>query len=124
MEAQALRGRVISGDGLRQAVATRRWREPQARAVLAELETSGLDVLDFCRRHGLDHQRIGYWQRRLGNAGGGGTNELLVPVKVVGSRPVVDDDAIEIVVRGERTIRVRSGFDGDALRRVLEVLEC
>ena len=124
MEAQALRGRAISGDGFRQAVATRRWRESQARVVLAELEASGLGVLDFCRRYGLDHQRIGFWQRRLGRVGDGGRSEFLVPVKVVGSRPVGDDEAIEIVVRGERSIRVRPGFDGDALRRILEVLEC
>lgn len=92
--------------------------------MLAALEASGLGVVDFCRRHGIDHQRIGYWQRRLGGGGGARTSGLLVPVRVVGSSPAIDDEPIEIAVRGERTIRVRSGFDEATLRRVLEVLEC
>lgn len=92
--------------------------------MLAALDASGLEVLDFCRRHGLDHQRIGYWQRRLGGGGGARTNGLLVPVRVVGASPVIDEEPLEIVVRGERTIRVRSGFDEETLRRVLEVLGC
>lgn len=121
MGAQGSRGHSLSGSEVRRAVAARRWREAEARTVLAELEASGLEVLDFCRRHGLDPQRIAYWQRRLG--GGAGTKGLLVPVRVVGS-PVIDDEPIEIVVRGERTIRVRSGFDDETLRRVLEVLGC
>ena len=120
-----LRGHAISGGSdFRRAMASRRWREPQARAVLAELEASRLEVLDFCRRYELDHQRIGFWQRRLGGVGDGGKSGLLVPVRVVGSSPVIDDEPIEIMVRGERTIRVRSGFDGETLRRVFEVLGC
>lgn len=122
MGALALRGHSISGSEVRRAVASRRWREAQARTVLAELDASGLEVVDFCRRHGIDHQRIGYWQRRLG--GGAGTNGLLVPVRVVGSSPGIDEEPIEIVVRGGRTIRVRSGFDEETLRQVLEVLGC
>ena len=37
--------------------------------------------------------------------------------------PAVSAQAIEIVVDARRVVRVGSRFDGDALRRVLEVLE-
>jgi hypothetical protein len=33
------------------------------------------------------------------------------------------DDRIELVLRGERTIRVPHGFDGEDLRRVLALVE-
>ncbi len=124
MGANTMRGDFRAGSGIRRVVTSRSWREAEARAVLAELEASGLSVLAFCRRYGVGRQRIGYWRGRLATGEQAGTKPLLVPVRVVGTSAVAECEAIEIVVRGERTVRVRGGFDREVLRRVLEVLEC
>lgn len=115
---------MTAGSGTRRVVASRNWSEAEAQAVLAELEDSGLGVLAFCRRAGIGRERLRYWKRRLSGGKSPSTKSLLVPVRVIGTRSTVDSQAIEIEVRGERTIRVGAGFDRELLLQVLEVLEC
>ena len=69
-------------------------------------------------------QRIRYWQGRLAGGEGARRRPAFLPVRVLEMAASTSAEAIEIVVRGERTVRVRPGFDGELLRRVLEVLEC
>ena len=92
--------------------------------VLGELEATGLSVGAFCRRYGLCRQRLDYWKRRLAVVARPDTKSMLVPVRVVERPPPTESQPIEIEVRGERTVRVRAGFDRDVLRQVLEVLAC
>ena len=118
-------GRGSRSDGsVRRAVESRYWREQDARAVLDELGASGLGMQVFCRRYGVGRQRVRYWQRRLAASEGVTEAPVFLPVRVVTPRLAVADEAIEVVVRGERTVRVRPGFDRALLLRVLEVLEC
>jgi hypothetical protein len=105
-------------------VESRYWREQDARAVLDEFGASGLGVQAFCRRYGVSEQRVRYWQRRLAASADVTAAPVFLPVRIVTPRIAVADEPIEIVVRGERTVRVRAGFDQGLLRRVLEVLEC
>lgn len=113
-----------SADGVWRAVKSRYWRERDARAVLGELGASGLGLRAFCRRYGLGRERVRYWQRRLAASAGVSEAPVFLPVQVVTPRIAVAAEPIEIVVRGERTVRVRAGFDRELLCRVLEVLEC
>ena len=118
-------GRGSRSDGsVGRAVESHYWREQDARAVLDELGASGLSLQAFCRRYGVGRERVRYWQRRLRARAGVTDAPVFLPVRVVTPRIAVADEPIEIVVRGERTVRVRPGFDRELLRRVLEVLEC
>ena len=43
----------------------RRWKEAEARAVLAALAASGSSLTEFARVEGLEPERLRRWQRRL-----------------------------------------------------------
>lgn len=43
----------------------RRWKETEARAVLAALAASGASLTEFARVEGLEPQRLRRWQERL-----------------------------------------------------------
>jgi len=105
-------------------VDSRYWREEDARAVLDELGASGLGLRAFCRRYGVGRERVRYWQRRLAARAGVTDAPVFLPVRVVTPRIAGAAEPIEIVVRGERAVRVRAGFDRELLLQVLEVLEC
>ena len=47
---------------------SRRWSPDAARTVLEALEQSGLPVIRFAARHGVDAKRLYRWQRRLAGA--------------------------------------------------------
>ena len=47
---------------------SRRWSPDAARAVLEALEQSGLPVIRFAARHGVDAKRLYRWRRRLTGA--------------------------------------------------------
>lgn len=106
----------------------RYWREADARAVLAELEASGLSMAAFCRKHGLKSKRVSRWRNMLG-AGvakrvAQPTMEL-VPVRVVqrGDCGVGGVSEVEVVLRNGRRLAVGRGFDQDLLAEVAEVVE-
>jgi transposase-like protein len=105
-------------------VDSRYWRAEDARAVLAALEASGLGVGAFCRRYGVGRQRVRYWRRQLAGGQPAAGRPVFLPVRVLETTAGAAAEPIEVVVRGERTVRVRPGFDRELLRRVLEVLEC
>jgi transposase-like protein len=111
-----------------QAIASPYWREEDARAVLARLETSGEQMAGFARRHGIGLQRLRWWRSRLSGSEKG-TASLsvpgLVPVRVVDrapANPAQTSAAIEIVV-GRRTVRVTGEFATDLLLQVIRTLE-
>jgi transposase-like protein len=48
------------------ALAERKWSAEEARFVLRAQERSGLSVHAFAREHGLSHERLYRWVRKLG----------------------------------------------------------
>lgn len=105
-----------------------RWTAAKAKAMLAAARQSGLTLYGFATREGLDPQRLYWWRRRLREAVA--ARELTfeeVPREVKRASVVRGDlpdvERFEIVVRGGRVVRVGATFDGDALRRLLAVLE-
>lgn len=95
-------------------VARRRWSAEEARAVLKRLVASGLTVREFAARNGLETQRLYRWRAQLRFADPApGFIEIKSPVGA----------AIEVVLRSGHVVRVRDGFDAEALRRVVAALD-
>lgn len=94
--------------------ARRRWNAREARAILKQLDASGLPVREFAERHGLDAQRLYRWRAQLASAG---APPAFVEIKSSASA------AIEVVLRSGHVIRVGDGFGEDAFRRVVAVLD-
>ncbi len=105
---------------LRSTVRKRRWTSADARAVLASREQSGLTLAAFARRHGLSPHRLYEWHRRRDVA----VTPRFLPVKLTG-RPIEVPAAafIEIVLAGDRRVRLHGAVDMAALAQVIEVLE-
>jgi len=110
-----------------------------------------LSVAEYCRREGLQYNSFRRWRlafrdagedfapaeyggsgggvpaRGTGATGGSGQDELGVAlfaeVAVGPASPVVEASAIELVLAGERRIRVGAGFDEETLRRLVAALE-
>ena len=105
----------------------RSWPEALKREIVAASFEPGASVSVVARRYEVNANQVFSWRKlcRDGLLGAGGP--ALVPVTVaeaaagVTSTPEVAD-TIEIEVPGGYRVRVGSGVDGKALRRVLDAL--
>jgi hypothetical protein len=95
--------------------------ERQWRRRLKEWERSGLSGRDFCRRYALSEPSFYSWRREIGRRdreqAAAEQQPAFVPVAVVAAEP------LEVVVRGDRVVRVGRGFDAAHLRAVVTALE-
>jgi len=89
--------------------------------VLDVQRRSGLSVRAFAHRRRLPVERLYDWRRRLGTEVV--PRFLPVTLKTVTRLPVGESAGVEIVLRGGRTVRVRSDVDDRLLARVVAVLE-
>ena len=94
----------------------RPWTEAEGRDAIAAWRASGEGVTRFARRHGFGAERLRWWKVRF--EAETATDLSLVPVHVVAGG---HEAGFEVVV-GAHVVRVPPGFDGAALRRLLEVL--
>ena len=93
-------------------------------AALDAQVASGLSVAAYAERIGVSVPTLYQWRRRLGSPTHGterGPELIEVSLTGAGSRRV--DGLVVRVCDGRRSIEVPRGFDGDDLRRVIEVLE-
>jgi hypothetical protein len=94
------------------------------RLILAQA-VSGLSHEEFCRREGISVHAFRFWKYRRRRlpvspaAPPAPPAPRLVPVRLVGAA----EGAIEVLLAGGRSVRVRAGFDEGTLRRVIAVLE-
>jgi transposase len=115
----------------RSALAAERWRE-----IVKEQTCSKQTVAEYCRQRGIAASSLFAWKRRLKRAAGGVAPAMaastFVEAKVksddrVGDEPggegFPSESCIEIRCVGERRIMVRKGFDPEALKQVVAVLE-
>jgi hypothetical protein len=107
-----------------------KWRE-----IVLRQRASGLSIAAFCRENAVPASSFFAWKRRL--SGGGpreedrnptGPNPMAAPpfveAKLVTAGPALAGaGAIEVRLRGGRRVRVRRGFDREALAQVVAVLE-
>ena len=97
-------------------------------------QASGQSRGDYCAAQGLSRKTFGWWAWRLDRTRRSVEMEnrdgRFLPVEVAGlpapaEVPTIDraaDERIEIALPDGVAVRVGTGFDGEALRRVLEVL--
>ncbi len=92
---------------------------------------SGLSIRSWCRRRRLAEPTFYWWRKELsrrdaagrgpGGAGPGG-GRMFVPVHVVEESPGAGAGAIEIVLSGQRRIRVTGRVDRQTLTDVLAIV--
>lgn len=101
------------------------WKEPQAAFILAALSDSGMSVTAFGARFGINPQKLFRWRSRLKGALVAAERPAFHPVEVVAesSAGPLGDGELDVLLRGDRTVRVRRGFDEETLARLVAVLE-
>jgi transposase len=98
------------------------------REIVAASHAPGASVSIVARQYDVNANQVFSWPKRYREdacAPSNSTVPQLVPVVItaVAAQPPVVTEKIEIDVSGKYRIRVACGFDGQALRRVLDVLE-
>jgi hypothetical protein len=88
---------------------------------MAEWRASGLSVRAFCARRGLATPSFYAWRRGLEQRDA--ERPAFVPVRVVPDGLAACAGTLEVVLAGDRIVRVTPGFDAGTLRQLLAVLE-
>jgi transposase len=110
----------------------RRWPYEEKVRLVEQTLSPEVTVSEVARRHGVAPSLLFAWRRqaREGRLGGSDTAPLLVPVRIAGTdvaapptRPRRPAGLIEIELGDGRRVRVGRDVDGEALGRVLDVLE-
>jgi transposase len=110
----------------------KRWPEALKREIVAASRAPGASVSTVARQYDVNANQVFGWRKRYREDAcppSAPTAPQLVPVVItaeqdaVAAQPQVVTEKIEIDVRGKYRVRVACGFDGQALRRVLDVLE-
>jgi transposase len=109
----------------------KRWPEALKREIVAATYLPGSSVSIVARQYDVNANQVFRWRRLVEKSDASSSSSLggLVPVTITPEpedkaepRQPVHSDIIEIEVAGDCRVRVGSGFDGQALRRVLDVL--
>lgn len=113
----------------------KRWPEALKREIVAATFVPGASVSVVARQYDVNANQVFSWRRLYREAGKpspspSSSTPGLVPVTIApepedeGTAPPIlaVSDTIEIEVPGDYRVRVGSGFDGRALKRVLDVL--
>jgi hypothetical protein len=98
-----------------------RWR-----GLLSEQRESGQSIARFCRDRGLPLWQFYEWKKRLRQPEGKpfvGVEVVTAEAEYAASTAAVMSTAIEVRLRGGRSLLVDPGFEADHLRRLLLVLE-
>jgi transposase len=111
----------------------RAWPEALKREIVAASFASGSSVSEVARHYDVNANQVFNWRKLYGDDLRApamlSSAPQLIPVMVTGERdavatqPLSVAETIEIDLAGKYRVRVGSGFDGRALRRVLDVLE-
>ena len=127
MSTKAVMGTTASGRRR-----NRSWPEPLKREIVAASLAPGSSVSVVARQYDVNANQVFSWRKRYREASdqpSGLPAPQLIPVVVtadrdcVAERPSATPENIEIDVAGKYRVLVGCGFDGPALRRVLDVLE-
>ena len=109
---------MAKSDGMNRADRESFWR-----GRIAACAASGLSAVRYCRESGISLSGYRWWQRELRRRDG----MKNVPALFTELRPVPYVAAvpppIEIVLPGDRVVRVCAGFDESTLARVVRMLE-
>jgi len=96
------------------------WKQSDGERVIESWKESGLSMYVYSQQTGIGYKRLSYWKRHLRRESG----SPFVEVKVKSFAPKkTEDDAMEIILRNERRIRILPGFNADALNLLVCLLE-
>lgn len=102
--------------------ASARWKK-----LILDQQASGLPVSVFCRERGIPQSSLFAWRRRLSRAETSSMPAKFQAVKIVTGLPGDSERSsngiIELVLRGERSLLVRKGFDRGLLIELVQALE-
>jgi hypothetical protein len=99
-------------------------REAYWRKQIAACEASGKPIAGYCRDAGLSASKYHWWKAELKRRDAErGKAVLFAEVKAAEGAPLAWSSGIEVVLAGERVVRVARGFDGATLAAVVRVLE-
>ena len=110
----------------------RSWPEALKREIVAASFAPGSSVSVVARQYDVNANQVFSWRKRYrddSRAPAVLSAPQLIPVMVtaepdaVAAQPSTVAETIEIDLAGKYRVRVSSGFDAQALRRVLDVLE-
>jgi transposase len=114
---------VDTSDGERRR--NKRWPEALKREIVAATCRPGASVSVVARQYDVNANQVFAWRRRFLTEAKSSA-PALVPVTITSDpedKPApAASDTIEIEMDGDCRVRVGSGFDGRALKRVLDVL--
>lgn len=97
------------------------WREQDARVVLEEWSSSGLELEEFARRHELSLRR---WSMRLGQRGVMRFQPVELRFDGFSTREgVTGEGGVAVGLRGGRRVAVGRDFDEELFARVVRVVE-
>jgi transposase-like protein len=101
----------------------KRRTEQDWRRFVAQQAGSGLPVAAWCRQQGLVAATFHWWRRELARRDAQRAKAAFVAVQVQPDEPVQPQGRIEIVLAGERRVRLCGPVDRRQLTEVLAVLE-
>ena len=107
----------------------RSWPEALKREIVAASRVPGASVSIVARRYDVNANQVFKWRKSFRNDARPPVAPQMIPVVVqaerasVGAQPSLVGEKVEIDVAGKYRIRVSGHFDGEVLRRVLDVLE-
>lgn len=112
----------------------RAWNRARWLTYVRAWSTSGLPVVEYCRQEGLHPSSFHRWRRLFGESGealldsqrsaeGESPTALFAQVEVFSPSAPAQAPAIEVVLAGERRIRVGADFEEETLRRLVIALE-
>lgn len=82
-------------------------------------EESGLSQAEYCRRNNIDDRLFSKWKNRLLK-----TNENnLVEIPVEVKDAFLKSDDIELIIKGQYKIKVRSNFNPETLKKLIQTIE-
>jgi hypothetical protein len=99
-------------------------KEQQWRHWIQQWQHSGLTIRAFCDLHQLSQPSFYAWRRQLQQRDA--ATAPFLPVRVVPDLPIVQPvptTPFELVLPGNRTLRIAPGFDVATLRQLLAVLQ-
>jgi hypothetical protein len=93
------------------------WTEAEARAALRDLAKSRMSAASFARARGIASGRLGYWTKRLAEAGPVSFVAVSLPAAASRATPTTERAHIEIAYE-DVVLRVREDIDVEHLARI------
>lgn len=90
------------------------------RAICDRQATSGLSIARFCREEGVPAWKFHYWKRRLAESASSSREPIFRELRI--EENAAAEAPIEVAFPGGAIVRLRTGFDEEALRRAARVL--